>query len=436
MSSDTRRILIHEIYVAALPLPAEQRAGYLERHCPDSSVREDVERMLASDVTQTYSRPPDSAEPKLRLRPGSLLGHYRIRKKLGAGGMGWVFEAFDEKLLRLVAIKVLPPGRIDDNLRKRLAREAQAASGLNHPNIVTVYEVGREDNMDFIAMERIAGRTLRELIGKKGLDGRSAIQQAVQIADSLAAAHEAGIVHRDLKPANIMVTERGLVKVLDFGLAKMNVASVANAEDTGEASLTKPGGVVGTISYMSPEQAEGKDVDTRSDIFSFGAVVYEMMTGRQAFHEDSAMATLAAVLNKEPARLLELAPGAPRGLDRLVAKCLCKKLHDRWQHMSDVKLMLEDLLKDLDALPDAATGRRRSGWLTIPLAAVAGALIATGAFRVLRGKSFSPERGNIAGLRHRPGVSTRLGAPRNVGGLFSACPGAHPAAGFRPGQRL
>ncbi len=182
-----------------------------------------------------------------------------------------------------------------------------------------------------------------------------------------------------------MVTERGLVKVLDFGLAKMNPTSVANREDTADASLTQPGRVVGTISYMSPEQAEGKDVDTRSDIFSFGAVVYEMLTGRQAFHEESAMATLAAVLNKEPARLLELAPGAPRGLERLIAKCLRKKPHDRWQHMSDVKLMLEDLLKDLDALPDAVAGRRRFGWLTIPLAAVAGALLAAGAFRVLRG---------------------------------------------------
>src|SRR5712691_5997584 len=181
---NSRLILIQEIYVAALPLPADQRAAYLEQRCPDSGVREDVERMLASDVTETYSRPQDIAEPALRLRPGSLLGHYRIRKKLGAGGMGWVFEAFDEKLQRLVAIKVLPPGRIDDNLRKRLAREAQAASGLNHPNIVTVYEVGREQDMDFIAMERVAGRTLRELIGKKGLDARSAIQQAVQIADS------------------------------------------------------------------------------------------------------------------------------------------------------------------------------------------------------------------------------------------------------------
>ena len=270
MSSDPRRILIHEIYRAALPLPADQRARYLEQRCPELALREDVERMLLAfeagqnpeDVTLTELLPRVPVEPDLGLAPGALLGHYSIRNRLGSGGMGQVFDAFDEKLQRPVAIKVLPSGRLDEDQRKRFAREAQLASGLNHPNIVTVYEVGCENEIDFIAMERIEGSTVHRLVGKKGLDGRTAIQYAVQIADALAAAHDAGVIHRDLKPGNIMVTGRGLVKVLDFGLAKRNVRFVPSATATTvEASLTGTGKVVGTIPYMSPEQAEGKDVD-------------------------------------------------------------------------------------------------------------------------------------------------------------------------------
>ena len=179
--------------------------------------------------------------------------------------MGMVFEASDQVLHRAVAIKVLAPGLFDEDTRTRFLREAQLASALNHPNIVTVYEVGREAEIDFIVMERIAGRTLRQAIGEKGLAPRIAIAYAIQIADALASAHEAGIVHRDLKPGNVMVTDRQLVKVLDFGLAKQQKPS---GESTAELSLTKPGHAVGTVFYMSPEQAQGKNVDARSDIFS------------------------------------------------------------------------------------------------------------------------------------------------------------------------
>jgi len=246
---------------------------------------------------------------------GSLLGHYRIQQPLGAGGMGRVYEATDEKLHRTVAIKVLPPGDVDEDTRQRFIREAQAASALNHPNIVTVYEVGREGSTDFIVMERVAGRTLRQVIGKRGLEPRIAIQYAVQIAAALAAAHDAAIVHRDLKPGNIMVTDRDLVKVFDFGLAKHT--GNLTGDLTADASLTAAGHVVGTVSYMSPEQAQGKSVDGRSDIFSFGSVFYEMLAGRKAFEEESGIDTLAAILNREPPPLKELLPTVPAGIQRV-----------------------------------------------------------------------------------------------------------------------
>ena len=202
-----------ELYLAAMELEPRARTRFLAEHCADPDLRAEVERLLAAEPTATMHSPVALAE-------GSTLGHYLIQRSLGAGGMGVVFEAMDQKLHRTVAIKVLPPGLDQETTRIRFLREAQLASALNHPNIVTVYEVGTEAGVDFIVMERIAGRTLRPLIGEKGMPVRKAVSFAIQIADALGAAHEAGIVHRDLKPGNVMVTDRGLVKVLDFGLAK------------------------------------------------------------------------------------------------------------------------------------------------------------------------------------------------------------------------
>ena len=300
------------------------------------------------------------------MEPGRRLGHYEIQSKLGAGGMGTVYQALDTRLNRTVALKVLSPDRWEGTAgRGRLMREAQAASALNHPNIVTVYEIGHDAGVDFIAMERVEGRTLGELAVHR-LTLREALPIAIQIADAMAAAHAAGIVHRDLKPGNIVVTERGLAKILDFGIAKVRAAG--DAESNATQTLTLSGQIVGTVAYMSPEQAAGQDVDWRSDIFSFGCVLYEMITGRRAFQGDSDMATLAAVLAKEPAAARQFAPGLPQGLERIVDTCLCKKRGERWESMGDVKLLLVSALADLDiAAPPARAPRLR--WV-LALAAV------------------------------------------------------------------
>ena len=290
------------------------------------------------------------------MEPGRRLGHYEIQSKLGAGGMGTVYQALDTRLNRTVALKILSPDRWEGTAgRGRLMREAQAASALNHPNIVTVYEIGHDAGVDFIAMERVEGRTLGELAAHR-LTLREALPIAIQIADAMAAAHAAGIVHRDLKPGNIVVTERGLAKILDFGIAKVRAAG--DAESNATQTLTLSGQIVGTVAYMSPEQAAAQDVDWRSDIFSFGCVLYEMITGRRAFQGDSDMATLAAVLAKEPTAARQFAPGLPQGLERIVDTCLCKKRGERWESMGDVKLLLAAALADLDVAAPPARARR------------------------------------------------------------------------------
>jgi len=230
------------------------------------------------------------------------ISHYEILEKLGEGGMGVVWKARDIRLDRFVAIKLLPPDRIaDPERRRRFVTEARAASALNHPRIITIYDIDQSDGADFIAMEYVAGKTLEELIPAKGMKPDNVIRYGIQIADALAAAHAAGIVHRDLKPANVIVMENGQLKVLDFGLAKLREATDALSEVENTRTIraghrTEDGAIVGTIAYMSPEQAEGKKVDARSDIFSFGSLLYEMLTGRTAFRGDSKVSTLAAIL--------------------------------------------------------------------------------------------------------------------------------------------
>jgi tetratricopeptide (TPR) repeat protein/predicted Ser/Thr protein kinase len=280
---------------------------------------------------------------------GRTISHYEITEKLGEGGMGVVYKASDSHLKRFVALKVLPPEKVSDPERKqRFVQEARAASALNHPNIVTVHDIDHSDGVDFIAMEYVEGKTLGELIGRKGLKLNEALKYAVQIADALAKAHAAGIVHRDLKPGNVMVTSEGRVKVLDFGLAKLTETAAVGPEDSTltEKPSTELGVIVGTASYMSPEQAEGKKVDARSDIFSFGSLLYEMLTGRRAFRRDSTTLTLAAILHLEPP---PLPAGMPHDLEKVITRCLRKDPAHRFQHMGDVKVELEALKEESDA---------------------------------------------------------------------------------------
>lgn len=357
------------------------------------------------------------------MEPGRRLGHYEIQARLGAGGMGTVYQALDTLLNRTVALKVLSPDRWEGTAgRGRLMREAQAASALNHPNIVTVYEIGQDEGVDFIAMERVEGRTLGEMAERR-LPLREALEIAIQIADAMAAAHAAGIVHRDLKPGNIMVTERGLAKILDFGIAKVKAGG--NAESGATQTLTMSGLIVGTVAYMSPEQATGQDVDWRSDIFSFGCVLYEIITSRRAFQGDSDMATLAAVLAKEPMSARQLAPGLPPGLERIIDTCLCKKRGERWQSMGDVKLLLAGTLADLDVAAPRARARRPWGAMALVAGVV---LVAAGvAWRWLRpAESAVPVRvlrrvTNTGGLSDYPALSRdgnllAFASDRNEGG--------------------
>ncbi len=267
---------------------------------------------------------------------GKTILHYKIIEQVGQGGMGVVYKAEDTKLKRMVALKFLPPDVAgDDELRKRFINEAQTASALNHPNICTIYSVEDSDDQPFIAMEFVAGRELREIVGAQNfVPLPDVLNYATQIAEGLQAAHKKGIVHRDIKPANIMVTDEGLVKVMDFGLAKMK----------GQPALTKTGSTIGTIAYMSPEQAKNEPVDHRSDIFSFGAVLYELCSGRQPFEGDYEAATLYSVVHEEPQALPD---AVPPELQRIVFKCLEKEAANRYKSAAQLLADLHQIKKHL-----------------------------------------------------------------------------------------
>jgi predicted Ser/Thr protein kinase len=285
---------------------------------------------------------------------GQTVLQYRILQKLGAGGMGDIYQAQDTRLNRTVAIKVLSAGNSGDpERRRRFIQEAQAASSLNHPNIITIHDIVSHDGKEFMVMEFVSGKPLTELITPSGLPVADILKYSVQIADALQAAHTAGIIHRDLKPANIMVTDSGLVKILDFGLAKLTESSVftsltGDTQSVGPDSLTTEGSILGTVNYMSPEQAQGKRVDPRSDIFSFGVVLYEMITGRKAFAADSMISTLSAILRDEPRPIGEIVTVAPE-LEQLVHRALRKDPDERWQSMAEVHAQLAALKQRSDS---------------------------------------------------------------------------------------
>ena len=353
---------LEALFYEALELKPEERAEFLDEHCNgDAELRKEVEALLhsAEQPMDFLEKPVLEAAGRfvgkpssVSIGPGSHLAHYEILSMLGAGGMGEVYLAEDMQLRRKVAIKMLAPELTrDERGLRRFEHEAHAASALNHPNILTIHEFGQENGMHFIASEFIDGVTLRQRLvnGKLGLN--DAIEIAIQIASALAAAHAGGIVHRDIKPDNVIVRTDGIVKVLDFGIAKLGerrVETIRRLATTIGSSTSEPGMVLGTAKYMSPEQARGIEVDARSDIFSLGAVVYEMVTGRSAFEGDTASDIIAEILKVEPPPPVEFVPEVPHELERIISKALRKDRESRYQTVKDLLIDLQDFKKETE----------------------------------------------------------------------------------------
>ena len=359
---------------------------------------------------------------------GQTLGPYKIGDKLGAGGMGEVYAAIDTRLDRTVAIKVLPEHLADDpRVRERFEREARAVSSLNHPHICTLFDVGEQDGVNFLVMELVEGDTLQRRLEKGRLPLDQALEYAIQIADALDKAHRQGIVHRDLKPGNIMITKSAGVKLLDFGLAKLK----GNADDVSplsqmatedpSAPLTAEGTIIGTLQYMAPEQLEAKEADARTDIFAFGAVVYEMVTGKRAFAGETQASLIGAILKDEPGSMAEFETLTPASLDHVIGRCVRKDPDQRWQTATDLMHELRWVrVAEPAALEEPGPGARQK-WIAVVLAPLAAGALVT--FLALG--SFSPApAGKVvrSTLDVHEGAHLGAGADRPLARAFSISP--------------
>jgi serine/threonine protein kinase/TolB-like protein len=365
---------IEELFHAALDLAPAERDAYLQRACgSDMDLRKEVQSLLqsaeesidflpqavsevahnmkAEGGTDKLANGSSIARNRVTITTGTLLAHYKVVSLLGSGGMGEVYLAEDTRLRRKVALKLLLPELITDQRGLlRFEQEAHAASALNHPNILTIYEFGQADGLNFIASEFVDGATLRQKIGKRGLELEDAIDVAIQIASALAAAHASGIVHRDIKPENVIVRSDGIVKVLDFGIAKLEFSGTVVRRSSGAVvaiQTTEPGVVHGTVKYMSPEQARGLPVDARSDLFSLGSVLYEMITGAVAFDGSTASDVIAGILKDEPAPATNFAPETPPEVEHIIGRALCKDRDTRYQSAQELLTDLQNFKREV-----------------------------------------------------------------------------------------
>ena len=366
---------LRALFEGALERPPADRSAFIRAHTDDEAVRREVESLLAAheqaggflmEAALGPGRGDSAPVNEPRLAAGRRLGAFEIVGVVGSGGMGEVYRARDTRLDRFVAIKVLSPAIHDAHGgRERFEREARAISRLSHPHICTIYDVGAAQvdgqEMPFLVLELLEGETLATRLTRGPLSIADAVSYAVDIADALASAHAKGIVHRDLKPSNVMLTGSG-IKLLDFGLARLHAPEAAS--DGGvtrtEDLLTSAGLVIGTGPYMSPEQVEGGIIDARSDIFSFGSVLYELLTGRRAFPGDSGRPPIAQILRDDPTPVSNLAPAIPADLASIVARCLRKDRARRYQNMADVKVALEDVRDALRSVPREQTSHYRT----------------------------------------------------------------------------
>jgi eukaryotic-like serine/threonine-protein kinase len=378
---------VEEIYHAALERSPELRAAFLAEICAsDFELRREVESLLAQsgDAMDTSAWVHITANQELwrqtpLLQAGTALGPYKIMRRIGAGGMREVYLGRDKRLNRLVALKVLPAYlRLDPARKKRFEREVKTISALNHPHICTVYDTGEQDGIDFFVMEYLEGDTLAKRLERGPLPIERVLRHSIEIADALSQAHVHGIIHRDLKPANIILTKSG-AKLLDFGLSK--VQSAVGTSD--ESSDTAKGTILGTLQYMAPEQLEGKEADARSDIFSFGAIMYEMATGYKAYKGGSQAGLISAIMTSEPQPITKIQPSIPAAFDDLVRICQAKDPGSRWQSVHDVLLQLRSIALRASATDRASTHQARTTgrkWLTATCATLL--IIATVLFAI------------------------------------------------------